>query len=298
MAEEIVPPFSARNRGALAQIDNDCPETTRIGLLHLLFRLVEKKYVEGWKDVAAELQRIARATPDIYLDSDIAFELARRLSSEIKWDKVFDFCERLYGHLAQEASHYDRSAEEWVLDTPRSAVQEYIATELQRLFLEENLAFEFSNGIVQRRGRRHTANQVAGADLVLGESRFSSALGHYKKARKFFRNVSQPDYENVVKEAVCAVEAVAKVLFPDGGPTLGKVVKSITGSKSGQLPEPIANTFHGLYGFSSGGEGVRHGGAAGGAVTKELAEYALAVTASQIILLVDLAKSLEEDIPF
>jgi hypothetical protein len=38
--------------------------------------------------------------------------------------------------------------------------------------------------------------------------------------------------------------------------------------------------------------------AAGGAVTKELAEYALAVDASQIVLLVDFSKSLEEDIPF
>jgi hypothetical protein len=298
MAEEVVPPFSARNRGALAQIDNECPETTRIGLLHLLCRLVDQKYVLGWKDVAAELQRIARAIPDIYLDSDIAFELARRLLSELEWDKVFDFCERLYSHLAQETSHYDRSAEEWVLDAPRSAVQEYIATELQRLFLEENLAFEFSNRLVQRRGRRNTANQIAGADLILGDSRFSTALAHYNKALKFFRNVSQPDYENVVKEAVCAVESVAKVLFPDGGWTLRKVVTSITGSKAGQLPEPIADTFQGLYGFRNSGEGVAHGGSEGGAVTKELAEYALAVAASQIVLLADLAKSLEEDIPF
>ncbi len=181
---------------------------------------------------------------------------------------------------------------------PRSTAQEYIATELQRLFLEEHLAFEFSNGLVQRRGRRHTANQIAGADLVLVDSRFSSARAHYNKAKKYFRNVSQPDYENVVKEAVCAVEAVARALFPDKGWTLGKVVNSITGSKIGQLPDPIANTFHGLYGFRNSGEGVGHGGSAGGSVTKELAEYALAVAASQIIFLVDFAKSLEEDVPF
>src|SRR5437879_9788125 len=93
-------------------------------------------------------------------------------------------------------------------------------------------------------------------------------------------------------------EGFALVLFPDGDSTLGKVVKSITGNRSGQLPEPIANTFQGLYGFSSGGEGVRHGGTTGGPVTKELAEYALGVAASQTIFLVDFAKSLEEEIPF
>jgi hypothetical protein len=87
---------------------------------------------------------------------------------------------------------------------------------------------------------------------------------------------------------VCAVEAVARALFPDGGSTLGKVTDSITGGGFGQLPKPIATTFHGLYG---------HGGAGGGPATKELAEYALAVAASQIVLLVDLAAE-ESDVPF
>ena len=101
-----------------------------------------------------------------------------------------------------------------------------------------------------------------------------------------------------MKEAVCAVEAAARALFPSGGSTLGDVANSITGVGPGQLPKPIAKTFHGLYGFRSAGEGVGHGGAEGGAATKELAEYALAVAASQIVLLVELAASLEPDIPF
>jgi hypothetical protein len=295
MAEQIVPSFSARNRGAQPQIDNACPETTRKGLLHLLYALVEKKYVEGWQELVGELKRIARSDPgEEKYPRQIAAEL---ILNTIEWQKVFDFCERLYSHLAREVSSYTFNNDLEVI-APKSAVQEYITSELQLLFLEENLAFEFSSGLVQRRGRRHTANQVAAADLVLGDPRFSSARAHYKKAKKYFRNVAQPDYENVVKEAVCAVEAVAKVLFPDGGSTLGEVVKSITGNEWGQLPKTIAKTFDGLYGFRGSGEGVGHGGTEGGAATKEIAEYALAVSASQIIFLVDFAKSLEEDIPF
>jgi hypothetical protein len=294
MAEQIVPSFSARNRGAQAQIDNTCPETTRKGLLHLLYALVEQKYVEGWQELVGELKRIARSDPG---EEQYPRQIAAELLNTIEWQKVFDFCERLYSHLAREVSSYTFNNDLEVI-APKSAVQEFIATELQRLFLEENLAFEFSSGLVQRRGRRHTANQVAAADLVLGDPRFSSARAHYKKAKKYFRNVAQPDYENVVKEAVCAVEAVAKVLFPDGGSTLGDVVKSLAGNEWGQLPKTIAKTFDGLYGFKGSGEGVGHGGTEGGAATKEIAEYALAVSASQIIFLVDFAKSLEEDIPF
>lgn len=291
MTEGVFPPFSARNRGAHAQIDNDCPETTRIGLLHLLHRLVDKEYVEGWPGVNGELQRIARVRPSGNSNTE-------RLLLELPWEKVFDFCERLYGHLTKDVYTYDREAEEVVLTTPRSEVQEYTANELRRLFLEEHLAFEFSDGLVRRRGRRHTAEQVSRAELVLGDPRLSAALAHFNKALRYFRNVSQPDPENVVKEAVCAVEATARVLFPSGGSTLGDVLKSITGNGLGQLPKPIAQTFHGVYGFRSGGDGVGHGGATGGPATKELAEYTLAVAASQIVLLVDLAAALEPDVPF
>jgi len=296
LAEEIFPPFSARNRGAHAQIDNDCPETTRVGLLHLLRRLEDQKYVEGWRDIVGELQRIARVIPGPTNHSYAA--QAEQLLLALPWEKVFDFCERLYSHLAKDVHRYNQQTEEWELITPRSEVQEYTANELRRLFIEEHLAFEFSNGLVRRRGRRHTAEQVSRAELVLGDPRLSAALAHFNKALRYFRNVSQPDPENAVKEAVCAVEATARVLFPSGGSTLGDIVKSISGSGLGQLPKPIAQTFHGLYGFRSTGEGVGHGGTTGGAATKELAEYALAMAASQIVLLVDLAAVSEPDVPF
>jgi len=291
LSEKTLPPFSARNRGAHAQIDNECPQSTRIGLLHIVLNALSQNYVEDNRAVVRELERIARVRPDALSNID---DLLMRLP----WDKVFDFCERFYNHLAQDYQRYDQELEAVVQVTAKSEAQQYIADELQRLFLEENLAFEFSAGVVRRRGRRNTADQVSRAEVVLGDPRLAKSLGHFNKALRYFRSVSQPDPENVVKEAVCAVEAAAKALFPSGGSTLGDVTKSITGVGPGQLPKPIANTFHGLYGFRSAGEGVGHGGAEGGAATKELSEYALAVAASQIVLLVDLAAALEPDIPF
>ena len=265
-----------------------------MGLLHILVRLVNQHYL-GWNSIVGELQRIARIRPDegSHFSSD-----AEGLLLALQWDKVFDFCERLYGHLARDASRYNQQTEEWELIASKSEIQEGIANELRQLFLEEHLAFEFSNGLVRRRGRRHTAELVSRAELVLGDPRMSAARGHFNKALRYFRNVPQPDHENVVKEAVCAVEATGRALFPSGGSTLGDIVKSITGSGVGELPKPIANTFHGMYGFRSAGEGVGHGGTTGGAATKEIAEYALAVAASQIILLVDLAAAAEPDVPF
>src|SRR5438046_4531783 len=101
---------------------------------------------------------------------------------QLPWDKVFDFCERFYSHLAQDYRRYDREAEEWVRISTKSDAQQYIAGEIQCLFLEENLAFEFSDGIVRRRGRRNTADQVSRAGAVLGDPRLAKALGHFIKA--------------------------------------------------------------------------------------------------------------------
>lgn len=286
-----MPPFSARNLGAHAQIDKECPESTRVGLLHIVLRAIKHNYVEDYQTVVQELERIARVRPDQYSEID-------GLLMQLPWDRVFDFCERFYNHLAQDYQRYDGEVETLMLVTAKSEAQKYIASELQRLFLEENLAFEFSDGIVRRRGRRNTVDQVSRAEVVLGDRRLAKALGHFNKALRYFRNVSQPDPENVVKEAVCAVEAAARALFPSGGSTLGEVVKSITGIGPGQVPKPIAKTFEGLYGFRSAGDGVGHGGSQGGPATSELAEYALALAASQIVFLVDLAAVSEPDIPF
>jgi hypothetical protein len=291
LTEKILPPFSARNLGAHAQIDKECPESTRVGLLHIVLRAIKHNYVEDYQTVVQELERIARVRPDQYSEID-------GLLMQLPWDRVFDFCERFYNHLAQDYQRYDGEVETLMLVTAKSEAQKYIASELQRLFLEENLAFEFSDGIVRRRGRRNTVDQVSRAEVVLGDRRLAKALGHFNKALRYFRNVSQPDPENVVKEAVCAVEAAARALFPSGGSTLGEVVKSITGIGPGQVPKPIAKTFEGLYGFRSAGDGVGHGGSQGGPATSELAEYALALAASQIVFLVDLAAVSEPDIPF
>ena len=99
---------------------------------------------------------------------------------------------------------------------------------MQRLFEEESLGYEFREGLVQKAGQtphgkpRSTRRKGALADLRLG-----AAQKHFSKALRHFRNRERPDYENTVKEAVCAVEAAAKELFPlmRRAATLGDFVK-------------------------------------------------------------------------
>jgi len=127
------------------------------------------------------LQRIARIKPVRYEYTARERSASEKLLQTLSWDRVLDFCERLHSVLARGA-------------------QSYIADELNRLFLEESLAFEFRDGRVERRGRAHTTTQVSKAQVVLGDPRLASARAHFNKAMKYFCSVSQPDPENAVKE--------------------------------------------------------------------------------------------------
>lgn len=271
-----------------------------MGLLNLICALVAHSYV-AWKEILRELERIARATPGSYTGKEsesFYIHTAEELLTELSWEKVYDFCERLYSHLAREVG-FMNEFHEFEVTTPKSEVQEFIGLELQRLFLEEGLAFDFSEGVVQRRGKKHTSEKISQAEVVMGDSRLLAARKHYKKALQFFRAPSDPDFENTVKEAVCAVEAAGKALFPEAkAATLDDLAKWLVTNGGIRLPKALSQTLTGLYGFRSGGTAVAHGGASGGTVTLELAEYVLAVAASQIILLFDLANANEEILPF
>lgn len=140
-------PFSARLRGQHRQIDNSFPDSARTALLHLLYDLEEQRHVVGWPAIARELQRIGRQPPASYNSSSVADEKQAKADAEaalasLKWEKAYDFCERLYSHLSQDVGHWVDNGN-FEITTPKSDVQKYISGELERIFLEEGLAFEF-----------------------------------------------------------------------------------------------------------------------------------------------------------
>jgi hypothetical protein len=295
-------PFSARLSGMNSLVRDDFPPTARSGLIHLLFDLVDRDYVRDWGVIARELQRIGRLQPTHYDMTLVehgrnAMRDAASILCQIEWQKALDFCERLHSHLAIDVGRPGEYGFE--VTTPRADVQNYIANELQRLFDEERLALVFADGLVRRRGRKHLQEVADRASHVLGDPQLDGARRHYSKALTFFRDSTKPDYENCVKEAVCAVEAAAKTLFPEAGvSTLGDFAKWLPKSDRVGMPKALAQTFTGIYAYRSGGDGVGHGGSSGGSATAAVAEYVLGLCASQIVYLVDLAQENATDIPF
>ncbi len=178
-----LPPFSARNRREKDWIEEDFPLSARNGLLHLLNDAVDRGYVSGWPIVAKELRRIARAAPRDYNPSHIPSIRQAQVDAEaylnkLEWERLYDFCERLYSHLAQGTVH-EQNGEAVTITKAQSQLS--FSEEMQRLFEEESLGYEFRDGLVQRRGRRHTINQINRAERGLADLRLEAARKHFQK---------------------------------------------------------------------------------------------------------------------
>jgi hypothetical protein len=269
----------------------------------LLADLVDREYVASWAEVAKELHRTGRLELRSYDESLFGIDQAKADATsaleQLPWQKMYDFCERLYSQLANANQVLEESNGVHINRMSRANSQAYIASEIQRLFLEEALAYEFTDGTVRRRGRKHTVELASKSQVVLGAPELLSARRHFEKALQFFRHPTRPDFANSVKEAVCAVEATGKVLFPMAkASTLGDLSKWFRDTTVVSVPKAIALTLTGIYAFRNGGEGVAHGASNGGKASAEVTEYVLAVCASQIIYLVDLANGLDGEIPF
>lgn len=293
---DVNSPFSVRygDLDSMSQpIDQDFPKSAVTGLCHVLSELHDKGYLYNSR-IEREISRLSRTPPwRSPSPPNSVFNGLEKLS----WSQIYDLCERipLLIRYNLEQLNEDPQADiefEKVLDTANT----FLHRELNLLFSEENLAYIYEKGLVVRRGRKNTENQIGKATTVLDALMLRNARQHYIKALRFFRDAKEPDYPNCIKEAVCSVEAAGKASFPDAGATtLGDLTKWLKKNRQDALPYGVINIITGLYTYRSGGEGVSHGEANGGNVSKELAEFTLSVASSTIVLFYELNEAEEDE---
>jgi hypothetical protein len=167
------------------------------------------------------------------------------------------------------------------------------------LFGEEGIGYEFQAGVLIRPGRPQTQKALSRAAHVLAAPALSKASAHFSKALKFFGTAPKPDLENAAKEAVAALEAAAKALFPEQkAKTLTDLLRALQGTSDREIPPTLVKAILAVYAFRGAGDGVAHGDATGGAVTSPVAEWVLSQTAAHITYLADFRAELDEDVPF
>lgn len=92
-------------------------------------------------------------------------------------------------------------------------------------------------------------------------SEFDTVNMHFQKAISLYSDRESPDYENTIKEAISAVEAMCCIITNSegGGATLGSTLKKLRNCGI-EIHPALESAFSKLYGYTSDANGIRHGG--------------------------------------
>lgn len=276
-------------------VNNDFPHDARIALIYIFKDLFDKGFINSISETILELNRLGRFTnEDIepIEGNGVIDQLSGRIF-KLEWYKVCSFCERVYSKcLTGVADSFSGTYVEF------QEVQDYFQDELNLLIEEENLAFSFVNGKFHRKGRAQTQKAIERTGTVLSSPRMTIVKRHFNKARKFFDIIPNPDLENCVKEALCALEACIEILTDeDASKDFKNVIRKLTGNDLGKIPSPIGEGMIKIHSYRGSGQGVSHASINGYRVAVDEAELILSLVASYITYLVNIFP-VEDDTPF
>lgn len=120
---------------------------------------------------------------------------------------------------------------------------------------------------------------------LLAAPRYEGPRGHVDRALEYLDGPA-PDLANASKEAVCAVESLARIVTGRSTDTLGDIIKLL--KRRGDLDPAIGKTLEGLWGYTSNAPGVRHGGTVAPTITEREARWVVDMSQAALQFLLEL----------
>ncbi len=276
-------------------IYDDFPNNARIAVVYLFKDLIDKSYIWHGDSILLELNRTGRLTNDEF-GTDDQWDFYKKLGyllDKLNWVSVLIFLERSYERLLTSVSDFHGDDIVTIKE-----VREYFSDEINLILIEENLGLEFIDGKFSRKYKFQTQKLINQASKVLEKPELEQVRKHYKKALDFFNQKPNPDSENCVKEAICALEACIEILFSvEASKEFDKALSKIQGNTSGKVPPPIVEGIKKLHSYRGSSQGVAHASMEGNKVSPSEAELVLSLVAAYITYLDDICIR-EADFPF
>jgi len=180
-----------------------------------------------------------------------------------KWYLMYDFLEKY-------VALYDKS---W----QRQLIREY------NVILEDECAgYRFVQGLITPLTNKEEIKTIEKAS----NTKYSSVNKHITKALILFSDRKKHDYENTIKEAISAVEALCCIITEDKNATLGDALKRLE-TRGIKLHKALQNAMSSLYGYTSDESGIRHGSIDFTGANSEDAKYMLISCSAFVNYLID-----------
>jgi hypothetical protein len=221
---------------------DEVPDSAKVALNQLVSELRDKalpSLTRMWIAANEELRRIAP-------EGGVSVGIFRSLILEAQWWEFYEICEALV-RVAKDQPH--------------------AVGRIEALFAAENLAYEMTdNGIAWRYSSPAKQTVEEAERLLVEASELVAPARQWQKAQEHLSK-RPPDYENCVKDAIGALEGVARILTGKTGQTLSKILPDLAGRAG--MHKTLETAIDKLYAYRGDEQGVAHG-----ATNKELANLA------------------------
>jgi hypothetical protein len=283
-----------------APISDDFPDDARVVLAHLLGELLNSNRISSADALAALICRVGAVEHNSKSGPKSPTGILSLLR-ELAWNEVFELCERVYARLLEPAGEWggDSYGEStWVVTESLDESRAWYSEAINELLVDRHIAYEFRDGTFHRRGRVQTQRNMEKVGAVLSQARLQAVRSHYNKARQFFEHRPEPDYQNCVKEAACALEACVETVTGKNASNFELAMKQLQGTGPDQVPPTIAQGMVKLHAFRGAARGAGHAALKGNEISPADAELVLSISAAYITYLADKFPITEEEVPF
>ena len=106
-----------------------------------------------------------------------------------------------------------------------------------------------------------SSGEILAIESAINDSSKIGLMGvstHLKSALDMISNKRDPDYRNSIKESICAVESISKIISGNMKGTLGDALASLEKSSGIVIHAAMKKSFLAIYGYTSDEGGIRH----------------------------------------
>jgi AbiJ N-terminal domain 4 len=161
---------------------------------------------------------------------------------ELEWHQAYDFIEFMADYQGR------RRHTEFTKDAMYRV--------FNKIFETEHSGYRFLGGELSPISSAAEVEAIDAAVKLAGTSGLAGAHTHLKSALHLLGKRPVPDYRNAVKEAISAVESVAKRLSQNESQGLASALDEL--AKQVPIHGALKSAFVKLYGYTSDTDGVRH----------------------------------------
>jgi hypothetical protein len=226
----------------------------RNSLWNLFFELYEDHDHDYWIRVAKHVARFFRKVPldELPHREYDARDWLKGYFFGLSWHATYDMTEFLvHNHRQMTTTAYGGFRE----SSHRVDEQRFLEA-VNRILERELSGFRFVQGVLTPISNTEEMEAIDNAVTAAHESGLLGAQQHIRAALELLGKKPTPDHRNAIKEAISAVESVAKQIVGADSTTLDTALKVL--SEKTDVHSALRSGFSKLYGYTSDESGIRH----------------------------------------